>query len=97
MPELISALKAEKHATVPMVSGDPKPTKEQIDDILYFRDFVMPEFSRQKRTDQQSCVGCHGVRGRVPTFYLSRPISSDTSRSMSCSRTTERSREGAAW
>ena len=34
MPELISALKAEKHATVPMVSGDPKPTKEQIDDIL---------------------------------------------------------------
>ena len=41
--------------------------------MLFFRDFVMPEFSRQKRTDQQSCVGCHGVRGRVPTFYLEPP------------------------
>ncbi len=74
MPDLLNAIKSEKHASVPLnASGDPQPTKPQIDDIVYFRDYVMPELSRQKRTDQQSCVGCHGVRGRVPTFYLEPP------------------------
>ncbi|MEP6755396.1 MAG: hypothetical protein ABJA67_07840 [Chthonomonadales bacterium] len=74
MPDLMSALKTEKNATVPMdPAGNPKPSKQQVDDIVYFRDFVIPELSRQKRQDQQSCMGCHGLVGRVPSLYLKPP------------------------
>jgi hypothetical protein len=69
MPELMTALREEKHATVAFApTGEPALTKPQMDDILFFRDYVMPELSRQKRLDQQSCMGCHGVPGRVPSL-----------------------------
>jgi hypothetical protein len=73
MPELVQALKAEKHPSVQFANGEPALTKEQTEDIVYFRDYVMPELSRQKRSDQQSCLGCHGVSGRVPPFTLTPP------------------------
>jgi hypothetical protein len=74
LPDLLNTLKAEKHASIAFnTQGEPQPTKAQVEDILYFRDYVMPEMSRQKRSDQQSCVGCHGVEGRVPSFYLRPP------------------------
>jgi hypothetical protein len=76
LPELMSALKAEKHASVKLdAKGEPQLTKPQLNDILYFRDYVIPEMSRQKRSDQQSCMGCHGLPGRVPSMTLKAPDS----------------------
>jgi hypothetical protein len=73
VPELLALVKEEKHPTVQFANGEPILTDAQKSDILYFRDYVVPELSRQKRTDQQSCMGCHGVPGRVPTFTLTPP------------------------
>ncbi len=39
----------------------------------YFRDWVAPEMTKPNREDQQSCLGCHGVAGRVPSMELSAP------------------------
>jgi hypothetical protein len=36
----------------------------------YFRDWVAPELTKPNREDQQSCLGCHGVPGRVPSMEL---------------------------
>ncbi len=36
----------------------------------YFRDWVAPELTKPNREDQQSCLGCHGVAGRVPSMEL---------------------------
>jgi hypothetical protein len=44
-----------------------------MEDVIYFRDYVMPELARQKRQDQQSCMGCHGVAGRVPSLDMKAP------------------------
>lgn len=74
LPELNAALKAERHPSVRLdAKGEPILTKAQTEDILYFRDYVMPELSRQKRSDQMSCIGCHGVPGRVPSMTLRAP------------------------
>ncbi|MCX6379053.1 MAG: HEAT repeat domain-containing protein [Armatimonadetes bacterium] len=74
IPELIEALKAEKHLTTKYDDkGNPLLTNDFRDDIVYFRDYVVPELSRQKRNDQQSCMGCHGLPGKVPSFYVRPP------------------------
>jgi hypothetical protein len=74
LPELQAALKAEKDPSVRFDgAGEPVLTPEQQEDIVYFRDFVMPELNRQKRTDQQACMGCHGLPGRVPSLTLRAP------------------------
>jgi hypothetical protein len=74
MPELLAALKEERHPSVSFDErGEPAPTKAQIDDLIYFRDYVMPELNRQKRSDQLACMGCHGVPGRVPSMTLRPP------------------------
>jgi len=70
LPDLLAFLKEEKHATTKLVNNEPQLTDAQKDDVIYFRDYVMPELSRQKRGDQQSCAGCHAVVGRVPSFYM---------------------------
>jgi hypothetical protein len=36
----------------------------------YFRDQFAPEMTRTNRDDQQACLGCHGVPGRVPSLEL---------------------------
>lgn len=36
----------------------------------YFRDWVAPEMTKPNREDQMSCLGCHGVPGRVPSMEL---------------------------
>lgn len=36
----------------------------------YFRDWVAPELTKPNREDQMSCLGCHGVAGRVPSMQL---------------------------
>ncbi len=74
VPDLMEALKEEKHSLTRFDNaGNPIMTPELKQDVLYFRDYVMPELSRQKRLDQQSCLGCHGVVGRVPSFYMRPP------------------------
>ena len=72
MPELLDALRKEKDASVAFAGdGMPRPTKEQIDDVLFFRDYVMPELVRQKREDSKSCLACHGVPGAVALVHAS--------------------------
>ena len=34
----------------------------------YFRDHLAPEMTRPNRDDQQACLSCHGVPGRVPIY-----------------------------
>jgi hypothetical protein len=41
----------------------------------YFRDWLAPELLRPNRDDQQACLSCHGVAGRVPSMEL-RPADS---------------------
>jgi len=38
----------------------------------YFRDWVAPEMTKPNREDQMSCLGCHGVAGRVPSMELTK-------------------------
>jgi hypothetical protein len=74
MPALLAALKEERHPTTAFdAAGEPAPTPAQIEDIITFRDYVMPELTRQKRSDQLACMGCHGVPGRVPSMTLRPP------------------------
>ncbi len=74
LPGLQVELKKEHHVSVHFdAAGEPALTKSQTDDILYFRDYVLPELTRQKRSDQQACMGCHGLPGRVPSLSLRAP------------------------
>ena len=74
IPELVLALKAEHDPNIQFdLAGEPVLTPAQQEDIVYFRDYVMPELNRQKRTDQQACMGCHGLPGRVPSLSLRSP------------------------
>ncbi len=69
VPDLVAALKAEKKAGN-WLTSDGKVNPVFLEDLTYFRDYVMPEFVRVKRSDQAACIGCHGVPGRVPSFFL---------------------------
>ncbi len=42
-------------------------------DIVYFRDYVMPEMTKVLRGDERSCMICHGEPGRVPSLELHPP------------------------
>jgi len=42
-------------------------------DVVYFRDYVIPEMSRVLRSDERSCMICHGEPGRVPSMELYAP------------------------
>jgi hypothetical protein len=39
----------------------------------YFQNWVSPEMTKVDRNDQQSCLGCHAVPGRVPSMELAGP------------------------
>ncbi|MBY0505613.1 MAG: hypothetical protein K2X03_16990 [Bryobacteraceae bacterium] len=39
----------------------------------YFQNWVAPEMTKVDRNDQQSCLGCHAVPGRVPSMELAGP------------------------
>lgn len=69
VPDLVAALKAEKKPGN-WLTSEGKVNPVLLEDITYFRDYVMPEFVRVKRSDQAACIGCHGVPGRVPSFIL---------------------------
>ena len=42
-------------------------------DVIYFRDYVMPEMTKVLRGDERSCMICHGEPGRVPSLELYPP------------------------
>jgi hypothetical protein len=69
IPDLIAALKAENKPGK-WVTEDGKVNPTFLQDITYYRDYILPELARVKRNDQASCLGCHGVPGRVPSFIL---------------------------
>jgi hypothetical protein len=69
IPNLIAALKAENRPGK-WLTPDGKVDKLFLDDFVNFRDYVMPELARVKRSDQLACLGCHGIPGRVPSFTL---------------------------
>ncbi len=74
LPNLQTELKKEHLPNVRYdAAGEPILTQGQKEDILYFRDYVLPELTRQKRSDQQACMGCHGLPGRVPSLFLHAP------------------------
>ncbi len=52
-----------------------EPTKEFVEDILFFRDHVFAEMNKISERDNRACISCHGVPGRVPTLYLHPPDS----------------------
>ena len=54
-------------------NGQPELPADFIEDVNYFRDYVIPEMIRVLRTDQRSCLICHGEPGRVPSMELHRP------------------------
>jgi HEAT repeat protein len=69
VPDLIAALRAENKPNNGLTAGGQiKP--EFLADITFFRDYVVPELARVKRNDQQACQGCHGIPGRVPSYYI---------------------------
>ena len=72
VPDLLAALKKEKRPGN-WVTAEGKVNPVVLQDITYFRDYVIAELARVKRSDQQACMGCHGAPGRVPSFYL-RPV-----------------------
>ena len=54
-------------ADVPEVTAMPADWRANFD---YFRNWVAPELTRTNREDEQACLGCHGVAGRVPSMGL---------------------------
>lgn len=46
---------------------------EFFNDVVYFRDYVMPEMTKVLRGDERSCMICHGEPGRVPSLELYPP------------------------
>jgi hypothetical protein len=69
VPDVEAALKAETRSA-PGLDASGKPDPAFLEDLTYFRDYVVPELVRVKRSDQLACMACHGLPGRVPSFYL---------------------------
>jgi len=74
LKDLAAAVKSSRAFSFPLDgAGQPKLPQPFIDDVTYFRDYVVPEMSTVLRGDQRSCFACHGVPGRVPPLTLHRP------------------------
>jgi hypothetical protein len=60
-----------------VVEDDPEEVAKMNDagkaNYRYFRDWVSPELTKANREDEFSCLGCHGVAGRVPSMELAPP------------------------
>ncbi|MFN3648517.1 MAG: HEAT repeat domain-containing protein [Armatimonadota bacterium] len=69
VPDVVKALQAEKRPGK-WLTEDGKVSPGFLKDLTFFRDYVMPELARVKRSDQVACLGCHGIQARVPSFYL---------------------------
>ena len=54
-------------------SGVVEIPEDFIQDLTYFRDYVVPEMTKVLRGDERSCMICHGEPGRVPSMELNPP------------------------
>lgn len=72
--DLVTALKNDKdHMFETDGDGNPKPPEDFVQDVTYFRDYVVPEMTKVLRGDERSCMICHGEKGRVPSMELHAP------------------------
>ena len=72
--DLIAALKAEPDHGFPIDdAGVLKPPQDFIQDVTYFRDYIIPEMTKVLRGDERSCMICHGEPGRVPSMEIHAP------------------------
>ena len=72
--ELSKVLQQKAHHLFPE-SDDGQASVPQafLEDITFFRDYVVPEMTQVLRGDERSCMHCHGEPGRVPSMELHRP------------------------
>ena len=71
---LVAAIKEEPdHGLELDGSGNPVVPEDYYNNIVYFRDFVIPEMTKVLRGDERSCMICHGKPGRVPSLELYAP------------------------
>ncbi len=67
-PELAKVRPGYVEDDVPEVKAMPEAWRANFN---YFKNWVAPEFTKSNREDEFSCLGCHGVAGRVPSMELS--------------------------
>ena len=71
---LVKALQQETNSVFDTGAGDnSKPPADLLQDITYFRDYVIPEMTKVLRGDERSCMICHGEPRRVPSMELNAP------------------------
>lgn len=71
---LVAAIKDEPdHGLEVDGNGNPVVPDDYYNNIVYFRDFVIPEMTKVLRGDERSCMICHGKPGRVPSLELYAP------------------------
>ena len=73
LKDLVAALKKQAGYRFAAKDGNLDPPQMFIDDITYFRDYVVPEMTKVLRGDERSCMICHGEPGRVPSMELHAP------------------------
>ena len=72
--QLVDAVSAEPdHGLANGEDGKGVLPDSFVEDVVYFRDYVVPEMSRVLRGDERSCMICHGEPGRVPSMELNAP------------------------
>jgi hypothetical protein len=72
--DLVAAIKTERDHGFPLdKAGNPQPPADFVNDVTYFRDYVVPEMTKVLRGDERSCMICHGKPGRVPSLELHAP------------------------
>jgi hypothetical protein len=67
-PALAKVKPAYVEEDVPEVKAMPAAWQAN---FQYFKNWVAPEMIKANREDEFSCLGCHGVAGRVPSMELS--------------------------
>jgi hypothetical protein len=72
--DLVAAIKTERdHGFSLDKAGNSQPPEDFVNDVTYFRDYVIPEMTKVLRGDERSCMICHGKPGRVPSLELHAP------------------------
>ena len=70
---LLAAVSKEPDHGFESKDGKINIPNEFYNDVVYFRDYVMPEMTKVLRGDERSCMICHGEPGRVPSLELHPP------------------------
>lgn len=72
--DLAAAVKVDEFQPFPIGNdGTVTLPEDFVQDVTYFRDYVIPEMTKVLRGDERSCMICHGEPGRVPSMELHAP------------------------